>query len=113
MSTYADQSRDKALDIERLCLRLKADINAAKLQCRDPAALDVLALLTAELLLISVDCAQLKSSISTAATCREFDRRGPDPRMERTREAHELAGWIERKREEGADYTAPQPELAI
>ena len=81
MSTFADQARDKALEIESLMWRLKDDVTQSKARVIDPEARDCLTRLQAGLLIIATDCCQLKSSLMTARSLGEFRRTEPKPEL--------------------------------
>lgn len=82
MSTFADQARDKALEIERLMMELRKDISESKTQVRDERARECLTRLQSALLIIGTDCAQLKSALMTARNLGEFRHHDPDPELE-------------------------------
>lgn len=82
MSTFADQARDKALEIERLMTELRKDISVSKTEVRDAESRDCLTRLQTALLTIGNDCAQLKSSLMTARSLGEFRNYDPDPELE-------------------------------
>lgn len=81
MNTFADQARDKALDIEKLLLKLRKDITDTRPRVVDREAAMLLTRLQSELMLIGVDCAQLKCALSTARTVGEFRERAFDPQL--------------------------------
>lgn len=81
MTTFATQARDKALEIEKLLLKLRADITASRPHVKDTEAANLLTRLQSEMMLIGVDCAQLKCALSTATIVGEFRDRETSPHL--------------------------------
>ncbi len=81
MSTFADQARDKANEIRQRMIKAKAFISECKARVHDPAAIDALTALQADLLTIGTDCELLRVALSTATTVGEFRGRATSPHL--------------------------------